>query len=184
MSLFTIFLADAVPFYLFFCCRNCLWQKTAANWNDIHSTLILPFSLELHLFRLLLPLNTDPWWMPPVLWKLPAGCRAGRRKRRRRSCEPVWRSCWLVWSSSPRSSWCGHGGLAGSVGGETWWAPVGSVDLPQHWAPQIRSIIWHFLTLTARCSSETQSGSYMITSTLPSSFYQCCCVSIPGRKPH
>lgn len=75
-----------------------------------------------------------------LLYILPDGCRAGRRKRKRRSCELVWRSYWEVRCSSPRSSWRGSGGLAGSVGGETWWALVGSVDLPQHWDLQIWSI--------------------------------------------
>lgn len=137
-----------------------------------YSLLPVLLLLKSHSFKVLLSLETVPRRIPPpVVRQLPAGCRAGKRKRRRRSCEPVWRSCWLAWRSSPQSSWCGRGGLSGSVGGETWWAPVDSVYLPQHWAPQIRSIFWYVLSLTDCCSSEKQrSGSYTIASTSPSSF--------------
>lgn len=130
-------------------CINCLtrewhWQKTAATQNNTRSSCILPL-LKSHSSIVPLALETISRWIPPVARKLPAGCHVGKRKRKRRSCEPVWRSCWLAWRSSPRCSRHGRGGLAGSVGGETWWAPVGSVDLPQHWAPWIRSIFWHWL---------------------------------------
>lgn len=119
-----------------------------------------------------------------VAWQLPAGCRAGKRKRKRRSCEPVWRwSCWLGCHSSPQSSWCGHGGHAGIGGGETCWAPVGSVDLPQHWAPRISSILWH--TLTACCSSEKKNKGQEVTpSHLPHFPHSVPVLLIPDTDPH
>ena len=77
-------------------------------------------------FKMPLCTETISWWKtsPPTAWKLPAGCRAGKKKRRRRSCELACRSCWPAWRSCPQSSWCGRGGHAGSVGGKTWWAPT------------------------------------------------------------
>ncbi len=165
------FLAGPVPFNLPVFLLHELSHKRMALTEDCsnpkwYSPLPTLPLLKSHPFKVLLSLRTISRWIPPVAWQLPAGCRAGKRKRRRRSCEPVWRSCWLAWSSSPQSSWCGPGGLAGSVGGETWWAPVGSVDLPQHWALQIRSILWQFLTLTACCSSEKTKGQEVTLSHL------------------
>lgn len=113
------------------CCSTLIINKTA-EWIFHKWSVTVPICS----FKLVLDCC-------PVAWKLPAGCRAGKRKRRRRSCELASGSCWLAWSSSPRCSSCGHEGLLWSVGGRTWWAPVGSVDLPQHWAPQSGGIIRH-----------------------------------------
>lgn len=73
-------------------------------------------------------LRFNVFMCPSVDRSVPAGCHAGRRKKRRRSCGLVWRSCWWAWKSSPQCSGCGRRGLAGSVGDETWWALWSSLN--------------------------------------------------------